>query len=116
MSLIRPEITTILRNSGITPSGLRPIRAAREENTISDKLDDAGLSVIECFHVLRDIMDTGDTDTVKLNAVKTVLEAHKVMRGDAAATQIVNIIINDLDGTSHETNPIFIPRELQPSN
>lgn len=110
MPLIKPEITSLLRTAGITSGGLRALRNGGESDaSISEKLDAAGLSVIECFDSLRDIILSGDSDTVKLNAVKTALEAHRIMKGDVAVGTQVNIIIND-DSTS--INPMLIPRQL----
>ena len=110
--LIKPEISAVLRSAGITRNGLQP-NFTDSNDSVSSKLDAAGLSVQECFESLRMIVDGGDTDTVKLNAVKTALEAHRIMKGDGGSlgTQ-VNIIINDPHGPSMNVNPILLPREL----
>lgn len=108
MSLIKPEIAQLLRTAGINSRGSYPLEDSGGDS-ISSKLDSAGLSIMECFGDLRNIITTGDSDTVKLNAIKTVLEAHRVMKGDPAVGTVVNIIIND---NSTSINPMLLPRQL----
>jgi hypothetical protein len=112
MGLIRPEVSSLLRNAGITRNGIHALAAPNENGNVSDKLDAAGLSIEFCFDSLRAIIEGGDSDTVKLNSIKTALEAHKVMKGDTPAGTVVNIIIQDPENANIAVNPILIPRQL----
>jgi uncharacterized Zn-binding protein involved in type VI secretion len=107
MGLVKPEITQLLRSAGISRGGIRAVTDG--DASISDRLANAGLSIEECFDELRGIITNGDSDTVKLNGIKMVLEAHKVMKGDSVVGTTVNIIIND---SSETINPMFLPRQL----
>lgn len=113
MGLIKPEINSLLRSAGITRNGIHKVDELNEQASISEKLDAAGLSVVDLFLDLKGIINAGDSDTVKLNAIKTALEAHKVMKGDAPQGTVVNInIIDNSDNSTTSINPMLLPRQL----
>lgn len=118
MALIRPEIHQVLRNAGITRNGggNLPNFTSNGDNGVSEKLNAAGLSIEECFSLMRDVIDSTEVDTVKINTIKMALEAHKVMSKDSSsAGPQINIIINDPQNAHLDVNPILLPRQLLPA-
>lgn len=70
-------------------------------------LENNRLSVSDLVGELGDLARGADSDSVRLQAVKTGLELHKAL-GDDGDKPIINIIIRDSQVGS--INPILIPR------
>lgn len=77
-----------------------------------EKLDEAFLSESSLLESLRSIVETGQSDSVRLNAIQTALKMHGSLQERPMTVPTVNITIN---GTNQVlgVNPILLPRELQ---
>lgn len=78
--------------------------------TLKQKLEAAGLSEVDIFDTIRQVMSGGETASARLQAAKAAAELHGLLESEnVKPIPIVNIIIND----GNTNNPILIPREMQ---
>jgi len=87
---------------------LRELKLPKENETISDLLEDNGLGKQEVLDTMSSLMRGADTSAVRLQAAKTALQMHGLLdEGDKSSQMIVNIIIKD---SEFSVNPILVPR------
>lgn len=98
MPILKPEIQAALREAGLS----------RDSTSISDKLNNADLSIDDAIIMLGDIARGGDT-AQRQRALDTILKLHGVLK-ENVQVPVVTIVINDPDGPKG-INPILIPRE-----
>lgn len=101
MPLLSPtQIHSVLRESGIKP---------RQQATLKESLDASNLSLEDSLGELGSIVRCAESDSVKLAAIKTVLEMHGALNKEATREiPTINIVIND--ATHVAVNPILFPR------
>ena len=81
-----------------------------EKKDLTDKLDEAFLSESSLLESLRSIVETGQSDSVRLSAIQTALKMHGSLQERPTTAPSVTITINGVNNTS--VNPILLPREL----
>jgi hypothetical protein len=111
--VIKPEISKLVKSAGITPTGIRKI-SANVDDALVDKLEEAGLSIDELLQELSSVIRT-EEGAVRLQAIKTALQAHKIDSEPEKQGTTVNIIINDPSSPANVqvVNPILLPRQLE---
>ena len=109
MPLIRPEIQSILRETGISPSAAR-----LGKQSISEQLDEAGLSISNLLEQLSALSVSSSSDQLKARVLETALKMHGVLKEQAAAPPAITINITDPYGQNPSVNPILIPRAVKP--
>ena|SRR5579864_1486154 len=100
MPLLSPtQIDSALRASNLKP---------QKQNSLKESLDSSNLSLEDCLCELGSIVRCAESDGVKLQAVKTVLEMHGALNKDTVRDiPVINIVIND---GQVQVNPILFPR------
>jgi len=114
MPLIKPEIQKILRASGLDVS--EPSEAP--VGSISEKLDNAGLSKDELAEELSIIIKSSCNESLRLRAIESALKAHGVLKENQPITvPSFTVIIKNSAAASDETttdttnlNDILFPR------
>jgi hypothetical protein len=97
-------IRKILEETGLTtPSG----------GELSDILERHNLGPEDTLKALSEMMNYGETESIKLQAVKLSLEINKLLKPDVGpVAPVFNVIIKD---SQVGINPILLPRELHDS-
>lgn len=107
MPLLKPQISTALREAGLTGN-------SENEEDIKTSLDSAGLSVAETLGQLEFEMKNGDTSAARIRAAELGLRVRGTLKEAAVALPVINIVINDLNPQSiRGVNPILLPREIE---
>ena len=111
MPLMRPEIQQILRTAGLVKES-----ESKPNQSLSDRLNAAGLSLDELLEELSLVAKTSGNDGLKLRALETALKAHGALKENSPQVPSFTIIIQD--GNSPQSNipqgvnPILLPRQL----
>lgn len=101
---VEPEsgVHKILKEAGILKKG--------QKTDLASALEDSGLGLSETLNRVRQIAEGGDSDSVRINANKMVLEMHGALKQDTGRNiPAVNITI--VDSASVSINPILMPRK-----
>ncbi|MDE1971475.1 MAG: hypothetical protein KGI50_07930 [Patescibacteria group bacterium] len=85
-------------------------RKSDQKKSVTELLDEAGLSLEETLENLRITRDMSESESTRTRINEAVLKMHGVMKEDSAAMPIINI--NIIDPNKPAENPIFLPREL----
>lgn len=117
MPLIRPEIQKVLRSAGLMeePAGEK---TAGEDGTLTDKLNDAGLSLREILENLAYTAKESNNEGLRVRCLETALKVHGAMKDSAPAIPSFTIVIQESssaptsDPTIKGVNPILLPRQL----
>jgi hypothetical protein len=108
---MRPEIQQILRTAGLVKES-----ESKPNQSLSDRLNAAGLSLDELLEELSLVAKTSGNDGLKLRALETALKAHGALKENSPQVPSFTIIIQD--GNSPQSNipqgvnPILLPRQL----
>ena len=120
MPLIRPEIQKVLRQAGLAPAA----RDSQSQQTISEQLDAAGLSLPETLEELALVAKSSGNESLRVRCLETVMKAHGALKETAPAPPSFTIIIQPSSfqesattlqthaGVPLSVNPIFLPRQL----
>jgi hypothetical protein len=106
--LIRPEIQKVLREAGISQD-----RDTSEPQTLTEKLDAAGLSLDNVLGQLSTVAETTGNEALRVRCLETALKAHGALKETAPAIPSFTIVINDSSPSPQPSvNPILLPRQL----
>lgn len=109
MPLMSPGIQAALRKAGVEKSP-----ATVEETSITDRLENAGLSLENTLGNLATIANGTGNEGLRLRANETALKLHGALK-EATVSQIPSftLVINDPGSAGQGgINPIFLPRQL----
>lgn len=84
------------------------VRESVGKSSLSENLEESYLTIPSLLDSLRGLVDNGQSDAVRLSAIKTALEMHGSLGVKTSQPPVVNITING----SAQVNPILLPREL----
>jgi hypothetical protein len=108
MPLIKPEVQKILRAAGLE-------KAARpEDESLIDKLSNAGLSGDALAEELTSLALHSNNDALRLRALETVLKVKGALKEQPAQLPSFTIVIQNSSKDLSETegvNPILFPRQ-----
>jgi len=107
MPLMKPEIQEVLRKAGLS-------KDSKSENTLSQQLDSAGLSLDVAFETLYDLTRSNSENT-RARAAETVLKLHGVMKETTQAAPTFTIVIQESPQNPASTPlPSFVPQGINP--
>lgn len=107
MPLMRPEVQNVLRAAGLEKESSNP------EETISGKLDRAGLSQDEIAEELAHLAKNSGNEVLRLRALETGLKAHGALKETAPQIPTFNLIIQSASPSKEvpSVNPVLFPRQ-----
>lgn len=114
MPLIKPEVQSILRESGLAPER----NSKANEGTIAEKMAQAGLDDECLVEELYNIAKMSSNEGLKLRALETALKIRGALKDTAPPPPSFTIVIQPSSfHTSDQyatdgTNPILLPRQL----
>lgn len=114
MPLMSPGVQAALRKAGVEKIPIHEL-PGREEESITEKLHSAGLSLETTLENLATIANGTGNEGLKLRANETALKLHGALKESNINTvPSFTIVIQD-PGSASQTqvaNPIFLPRQL----
>lgn len=107
------NLQSILAKSGISGGSKeeRNAHGPKSVKTLEARLESSGLGLDVILLELATVIQTSESEGIKLKAVEHVLKMHGVMKDSGAAPASVNIIIQD-SRFENGMNPILFPREV----
>ena len=100
------------------------MRDSQSQQTISEQLDAAGLSLPETLEELALVAKSSGNESLRVRCLETVMKAHGALKETAPAPPSFTIIIQPSSfqesattpqvhaGVPLSVNPIFLPRQL----
>jgi hypothetical protein len=115
---MKPEIQQLLRNAGVIPESRT---LGSNENSLTDKLDAAGLSLEETLDELANLAKRSGNEGIRLRALESSLKAHGALKETTPPIPSFTIIIQPSSSSTPQqqssfippgVNPILLPRQL----
>lgn len=100
---MKPELAKLIREAD----------APSETSAVSNKLEEAGLSLDTSLDILSYLASNSTSEALKLKAVELSLKLQGLLKNEQSyQPPTININISD-PAKEFQTNPILIPREIQ---
>lgn len=106
MPLMKPDIQKVLRASGLQKA------ESPSDQSLPEKLEDNGLGLDTVLEQYASLIRSTDNDSLKKNALDSVLKMHGALKEQAPSVPSITIVISDPTGgeAPRGLNPILVPR------